>query len=119
MWQVIGAFLLHAVIIAGENGLVLIILALTFIAIFYIGRLIERHQWCKEIKDGTRLGELVQEQLKKRDGRIGKLTREMAQLETWIEQVGIKHRRMVGLSQEIINISLSEDTETLGRRRRV
>ncbi len=98
----------------------LVYTAITFFGLpgFFLGRWYEGHQWRLEIKSGKRLGELVQEQLKKRDDRIGKLTKEIAELESKIEQVGIKHKRMIGLSQEIINVAVSEDVETLKRRRR-
>ena len=118
MWERIGGYIWHYLVIIWPYFLVIGSLALSYIEVFYIGRWIERHQWRKEIKDGKRLGELVQEQLKKRDNRIGKLTKEITELESKIEQVGIKHRRLIGLSQEIINVAVSEDAETLRRRRR-
>ena len=92
--------------------------SLVNISIFYLGRWVEHRKWRREVKSGERLGELAQEQLKKRDERIRRLTKEIAQLENRIEQVGAKHRRMVQLSQEMIDIAISEDSETLRRRKR-
>ncbi len=92
--------------------------SLVNISIFYLGRWVEHRKWRREIKNGNRLGELAQEQLKKRDERIRHLTKEIAQLEGRIEQVGAKHRRMVQLSQEMVDIAISEDSETLRRRKR-
>ena len=99
--------------------------ALTISAIFLagvpgyiIGKFWERHEWKRDIKNGNRLGELAQEQLKKRDSRIRQLTGALKYREDQIERVGVKHRRMIGLSQEILNVAISEDMEMLRRRKR-
>ncbi len=93
--------------------------SLVNISIFYLGRWVEHRKWRREIKNGNRLGELAQEQLKKRDERIRRLTKEIAQLEGRIEQVGAKHRRLLGLAQEMINVAVSENPELLQKRKRI
>lgn len=92
--------------------------SLVNIGMFHAGRLVEWHQWRREIQNGKRLGELVEEQLKKRDTRIQQLTIAIKYREDQIERVGVKHKQLIGLSQEIINVAISEDSELLRRRKR-
>ena len=99
--------------------------ALTISAIFLagvpgyiIGKFWERHEWKRDIKNGNRLGELAQEQLKKRDARIRQLTGVIKFREDQIERVGAKHRQLLGLAQEMINVAVSEESEMLRRRKR-
>ena len=118
MVNIILGYIWHYLVWAWPYFAVIASLALVNIAIFRAGRWVEHRKWRREIKNGDRLGELAQEQLKKRDERIRRLTKEIAQLEGRIEQVGAKHRRMVQLSQEMVDIAISEDSETLRRRKR-
>ena len=92
--------------------------SLVNIAIFHAGRWVEHRKWRREIKNGNRLGELAQEQLKKRDARIRQLTGVIKYREDQIERVGAKHRQLLGLAQEMINVAVSEESETLRRRKR-
>ncbi len=118
MVDIILGFVWHYLLIIWPYFIVIGFFSLVNISIFYLGRWVEHRKWRREIKNGDRLGELAQEQLKKRDERIRRLTKEIAQLEGRIEQVGVKHRRMVQLSQEMVDIAISEDSETLRRRKR-
>ena len=110
IWHYLQAIWPYFVVIAS--------LSLSYIAVFHAGRWVEHRKWRREIKSGRRLGELAQEQLKKRDARIRQLTSALKFREDQIERVDAKHRRMIGLSQEMLNVAISEDTETLRRRKR-
>ncbi len=118
MVNIILGYIWHYLVWAWPYFAVIASLALVNISMFYLGRLVERRQWQREIKNGNRLGELAQEQLKKRDARIRQLTSALKFREDQIERVGAKHRRMIGLSQEMLNVAISEDTEPLRRRKR-
>jgi len=93
-------------------------LALVNIGMFYLGRWVEHRKWRRDIMSGKRLGELSQQQIKKRDTRIRQLTRVIKYREDQIERVSLKHRRMIQLSQKMVDIAVSEDNETLRRRKR-
>ena len=118
MLDIILGYIWHWLVIVWPYFAPIASLALSYIAVFHLGRWVEHRKWRREIKNGNRLGELTREQLKKRDTRIRQLTRDIAKSEDRLEQVGIKHRALVGLSQEIINVAISEDSETLRRRKR-
>ena len=92
--------------------------SLVNISIFYLGRWVEHRKWRRDIMNGKRLGELAQEQLKKRDARNKQLTMALKYREDQIERVGAKHRQLLGLAQEMINVAVSEESETLRRRKR-
>lgn len=118
MVDIILGYIWHYIVWAWPYFAVIAFFSLINISIFHLGRRVEHRKWRREVKSGKLLGELAQQQLKERDDRIRRLTRDRAQLENLIEQVGVKHRRIVGLSQEIVNAAMSEDTETLRRRKR-
>ena len=116
--EIILAYIYHYLQFLLPYALVISAIFLAGIPGYIIGKYWESHEWRRDLKNGVRLGELAQEQVKKRDERIRRLTREIARLEGRIEQVGAKHRRLIGLSQEIVNVVVSEDAETLRRRKR-
>ena len=116
--EIILAYIYHYLNFLLPYALAVSVIFLAGVPGYIIGKFWERHKWRREIKSGARLGELIKEQLGKRDNRINHLTSEIKKHEDRIEQVGIKHKRMIGLSQEIINVAVSEDVETLKRRRR-
>ena len=118
MLNIILGHIYHYLVIVWPYFAVIGFFSLVNIAIFHAGRWVERRQWRREIKNGNRLGELAQEQLKKRDARNRQLTLALKYREDQIERVGAKHRQMIGLSQEILNVAISEDMETLRRRKR-
>lgn len=118
MLQIILGYIWHYLQAVWPYFVVIGSLAVINMLFFHAGRFVERRKWRREIKNGDRLGELTREQLKKRDTRIRQLTKDIAKSEDRLEQAGIKHRALVGLSQEIINMAISENLETLRRRKR-
>ena len=117
MWQIIGGYFLRVIIVVGNNVVVIVVQAVVFLVVFSCGRWLERHQWRKEIKNGKRLGKLIQGQLRKRDNRIQSLVVEIQEKDDRIERVGIKHKRLIGLSREIQDVVISEDVELLKKRK--
>ncbi len=118
MVDIILGYIWHYLVWAWPYFAVIASLALVNLGMFCLGRRVEHRKWRREIKNGNRLGELAQEQLKKRDARIRQLTGVIKFREDQIERVGAKHRRLLGLAQEMINEVVSEDSETLRRRKR-
>ncbi len=118
MVDIILSYIWHYLVWAWPYFAVIASLALVNIAIFHAGRWVEHRKWRREIKSGKLLGELAQEQLKKRDARNRQLTGVIKYREDQIERVGIKHQQLLGLAQEMINVAVSEESETLRRRKR-
>ena len=118
MLNIILGYIWHYVVWAWPYFAVIASLALVNIAIFHAGRWVEHRKWRREIKNGKLLGELAQEQLKKRDARNRQLTGVIKYREDQIERVGAKHRRILGLIQELLSVVVSEDTELLQKRKR-
>ena len=118
MLDIILGYIWHYLLIIWPYFAVIGFFSLVNISIFHAGRWVEHRKWRREIKNGNRLGELAQEQLKKRDARIRQLTGVIKYREDQIERVGAKHRWLFSLAQEMINVAISEDSETLQRRKR-
>ncbi len=118
MLNIILGHIYHYLVIVWPYFAVIGFFSLVNIAIFHAGRWVEHRKWRREIKNGNRLGELAQEQLKKRDARNRQLTGVIKYREDQIERVGAKHRQLLGLAQEMINVVVSEESETLRRRKR-
>ncbi len=118
MFNIILGYIWHYVVWAWPYFAVMASLALVNIGMFYLGRWLEHRKWRREIKSGKLLGELAQEQLKKRDARNRQLTGVIKYREDQIERVGIKHQQLLGLAQEMINVAVSEESKTLRRRKR-
>ena len=118
MVNIILGYIYHYLQAVWPYFAVIAFFSLINIAMFYIGRLVERRQWRREIKNGNRLGELAQEQLKKRDVRNRQLTGVIKYREDQIERVGIKHQQLLGLAQEMINVAVSENIGELKKRER-
>ncbi len=111
MLQIILGYIWHYLVWAWPYFTVIGSLALVNIAIFHAGRWVEHRKWRREIKNGNRLGELAQEQLKKRDVRNKELTKTLEDQIEKYRRLGVKHRRMIGLSQEMLNVAVSKESE--------
>ncbi len=111
MANIILGYIYHYLQAVWPYFAVIAFFSLINIAMFYIGRLVERRQWRREIKNGNRLGELAQEQLKKRDARNRQLTKTLEDQIEKYRRLGVKHRRMIGLSQEMLNVAVSEESK--------
>ncbi len=118
MVNIILSYIWHYLVWAWPYFAVIASLALVNIGMFCLGRWVEHRKWRRDIMNGKRLGELAQEQLKKRDARNKQLTLALKYREDQIERVGAKHRQLLGLAQEMINVAVSEESETLRRRKR-
>ncbi len=111
MVNIILGYIWHYLVWAWPYFAVIASLAPVNIGMFYLGRWVEHRKWRRDIMNGNRLGELAQEQLKKRDARNKELTRTIEDEIKKYRRLDLKHRRMIGLSQEIINVALSEEKE--------
>ncbi len=111
MVDIILGYIWHYLLIIWPYFAVIGFFSLVNIAIFHAGRWVEHRKWRREIKNGNRLGELAQEQLKKRDDRIRQLAKALENQIEKYRRLGVKHRRMIGLSQEMLNVAVSEETE--------
>ena len=118
MLDIILGYIWHYLVIVWPYFAVIGFFSLVNIAIFHAGRWVEHRKWRREIKNGNRLGELAQQQLKERDDRIKYLVEEMKKDEDRIERVDERDKKLTGLAQEIINIAIGENSETLRRRKR-
>ncbi len=118
MFNIILGYIWHYLVWAWPYFAVIASLALVNISMFCLGRWVEHRKWRREIKNGNRLGELAQQQLKERDDRIKYLVEEMMKCEDRIERVDERGKKLTGLAQEMINIAIGEATETLQRRKR-
>ncbi len=111
MGQIVLGYIWHYLVIVWPYFAVIGFFSLVNIAIFHAGRWVEHRKWRREIMNGNRLDELAQEQLKKRDDRNKELTRTLEDQIEKYRRLDLKHWRMIGLSQEMINVALSEEKE--------
>ncbi len=118
MFNIILGYIWHYLVWAWPYFAVIGSLALVNISMFYLGRWVEHRKWRRDIMNGNRLDELAREQLKKRDDRNKELVSALKYREDQIERMGTNHRRILGLAQAMINVAVSEDSETLQRRKR-
>ena len=108
MLNIILGYIWHYLLIIWPYFAVIGFFSLVNIAIFHAGRWVEHRKWRREIKNGNRLGELAQQQLEERDDRIKYLVEEIKKDEDQIERMDAKHRWLLGLAQEMINVAVSE-----------
>ncbi len=113
MVNIILGYIWHYLLIIWPYFTVIGFFSLVNISMFYLGRWAEHRKWRREIKNGNRLGELAQEQLRQRDDRNKELTRTLEDQIEKYRRLGLKHRRVIGLSQEILNVVVSENNEIL------
>ncbi len=111
MGQIVLGYIWHYLVIVWPYFAVIAFFSLVNIAIFHAGRWVEHRKWRRDIMNGKRLGELAQEQLKKRDVRNKELAKALKCREDQIERMSTNHRRLLGLAQEMINVAVSEEKE--------
>ena len=116
MLQIILGYIWHYLVWAWPYFTVIASLALVNIAIFHAGRWVEHRKWRLEIKNGNRLGELVQEQLRQRDKKIKQLTMAIEIRESQTELLEHQQKQLIGLAHQMNKSIFAVNIDKLKRR---
>ncbi len=121
MRQLLGELFITRLEVALEIALPILIVGLAsgviLYGFIYLGRRIERFEWRRELKNGTRLGQIIQIQLKERDERIRQLVLAVKTRENQTELLENQQKQLIGLAHKMNETIFEVNIEKLKRRR--